>query len=283
MRCSILYPIFYGRNAKDDSYGIENDVRSDSDRFDWIDVARGLGISLVIFGHVVISLRDARLISVDGFWGDAIYLIYTFHMPVFMVLAGLFVWPRLECGAANFLRPMGTTIVWPYLLWGSLIIVAEWLGQDARSPVDTTAVDITLLWTPIAWLWFLWALGIFHLIAAVIGRHPLLLIVVGAAAWLIDGFTTLPGFSHRLAHFLIFYAVGVGAAPMQSAWGQLPQLCGTTYLPQPVPAQHYCFFPWHGAQRPLGLSRGRCRRQAPRSPARLRSSPPLSACGRITS
>ena len=178
-------------------------------RYDWIDVARGIGISLVIFGHVIISSRDAGQISSTGFWADVIFTIYTFHMPVFLFLAGLSVQRRLKRGVSDFLKPMLRTIVWPYVLWGSLILFAEWLGRDIRNPVDTSAVDISLLWTPIAWLWFLWALGIYHLLAVVFRRSMTLLVAVALGALVGDEFITLPPFPHELAHFMIFYVSGV--------------------------------------------------------------------------
>jgi fucose 4-O-acetylase-like acetyltransferase len=189
--------------------GRQDNVR----RCQWIDAAKGIGIVSVIFVHVIVNLRDGRLLSVSGFWGDVIFSIFTFAMPVFMFLAGLFVRQRLDRGALAFLRPMGVTIIWPYLLWGSLALVAEYLGRDIRSPVDTSSVDITLLWTPIAWLWFLWALGIYHIIAVAIGRFPLVLVAVGLAALLGDSLLYVSDFIHKLAHFLIFYAIGVAAGP----------------------------------------------------------------------
>lgn len=199
------------------SYKIEPQVEGNFchslHRVEWVDAMRGIGISLVILFHVIVSLRDARLIPADGFAGYVIFTIFTFAMPVFMFLAGLFVQRRLQRGVIAFLRPIGTTIIWPYLLWGAFILIAEWLGRGVRNPVDTSAVDITLLWTPIAWLWFLWALAIYHLIAAAIGRFPFALIAAGVAALLGDSILTLPRFGHQLAHFLIFYAAAVAFGP----------------------------------------------------------------------
>jgi fucose 4-O-acetylase-like acetyltransferase len=48
-------------------------------RIEWIDVAKGIGIFLVIVGH---------LISHDNFNLLADY-IYSFHMPLFFFLSGL--------------------------------------------------------------------------------------------------------------------------------------------------------------------------------------------------
>lgn len=46
------------------------------DRVSWVDVARGIGIILVIYGHTLSAIGHR-------------YLIYSFHMPLFFFLSGL--------------------------------------------------------------------------------------------------------------------------------------------------------------------------------------------------
>jgi len=49
---------------------------SDNKRVDWIDVARGIAILLVIIGHTVPFESFTRVI------------IYSMHMPIFFILSG---------------------------------------------------------------------------------------------------------------------------------------------------------------------------------------------------
>ena len=216
------YPI-YGRNIMPnhhdylrdnmgDSFNKEN--TSESIRLEWIDSSRGIGIIIVVFVHVMMNLQDSRIVNGGEFYQFVIFILRSFPMQVFMFLAGLFVRPRIERGVLAFLRPMGLTLVWPYLLWGTLILIAEWLGKNVRNPVDTSVVDITLLWTPIAWLWFLWALVAYHLIAAMIGRFPLVMIALGLITLVGDALLSLPPFCHLLAHLFILYAIAVAYGPM---------------------------------------------------------------------
>ena len=59
-----------------------------SDRIAWIDAARGIGIVLVVIGHVEGGLIDAGIQS-GASWAWPSYGLYTFHMPLFFFLAGL--------------------------------------------------------------------------------------------------------------------------------------------------------------------------------------------------
>src|SRR4051812_19851447 len=62
-------------------------------RLDWIDSARGVGILLMFYGHVVqLSFRGNHAAE------EQMRLIYSFHMPVFFVMAGFFFRPARDLG-----------------------------------------------------------------------------------------------------------------------------------------------------------------------------------------
>ena len=56
----------------------------------WVDYAKAIGIILVVYGHVArgvfnagLPMDEARFVLVDS-------IIYSFHMPLFFFLSGLF-------------------------------------------------------------------------------------------------------------------------------------------------------------------------------------------------
>jgi fucose 4-O-acetylase-like acetyltransferase len=138
----------------------------------WIDAARGLAILLVVFGHAAGGLIDARgptsLLTLRYIF----LAIYTFHMPVFFFLAGLFVERRLGDGTAVFIRKLLTTIVWAYFLWSFVqfsIIYA--MGSLVNHPASNYwRTIIALPWSPVSQFWFLQALFLIHLIAILAWR-----------------------------------------------------------------------------------------------------------------
>lgn len=58
-------------------------------RIGWIDIAKGVGIILVVFGHVLVGMRAAGLGSENPWMINSQNIVYSFHMPLFFFLAGL--------------------------------------------------------------------------------------------------------------------------------------------------------------------------------------------------
>jgi fucose 4-O-acetylase-like acetyltransferase len=130
----------------------------------WVDVARGLGIVLVVYGHV---LRGNFAPAAAPAWvGSQDRLIYAFHMPLFFVLSGLFLWRSVSAGRARFLTSRWSQIVYPYVLWSLLTVGLELaFAGYINSPVTWT--DVVLLpFRPVEQYWFLYALLVLQLVAA---------------------------------------------------------------------------------------------------------------------
>jgi len=72
-------------------------------RIEYIDIARGIGILLVVLGH-----NDFGYISPFGY-----KLIYSFHMPLFFFLSGYFFNPALSF--VSFFKKRFNALLKPYL------------------------------------------------------------------------------------------------------------------------------------------------------------------------
>jgi fucose 4-O-acetylase-like acetyltransferase len=66
----------------------DNDRESSPPRESWIDVAKGVGIFLVVFEHVVRGLVAANVVSATTLFHITDYTIYLFHMPLFFFYQG---------------------------------------------------------------------------------------------------------------------------------------------------------------------------------------------------
>lgn len=194
----------------------------------WIDYARGLGVVLVVLGHVLGGLVRANLFpdTNQAAWID--YTLYTFHMPLFFFLSGLNVQFSLRRGAATFLTGKLWTIAYPYVLW-SLIqgVIIMTLSRDANIPIYPK--DLAEIWrSPIGQFWFLYALMICHIVVALV---PNKWVVIAIAAigflsyWIMP---VRPTLALTLHHFP-FYLLGVYASRMVGAWRPhvmaLPVVC----------------------------------------------------------
>lgn len=187
-------------------------------RLEWVDVAKGVGIVLVVFGHAAGGLISARLLGADSVWAGAYYFVYTFHMPLFFILAGLFVPARLAGDAGGFVRNAWTRIAWPYWLWSTLqLLVIDALGGLVNTPTALAPWRlVSLLWQPASQFWFLLALLVMHLASRwLLPRWGVggLLLAALAARVVVDG-VELPLLPEMLARFGVFYALGLAGGPL---------------------------------------------------------------------
>jgi fucose 4-O-acetylase-like acetyltransferase len=131
----------------------------------WVDVARGFGIILVVYGHALRGLF-AYPRSMPAWAHGQDRVIYAFHMPLFFVAAGLFLWRALERGRHKFLKSKALTVVYPYFLWS---IIAGGIELAAGTHVNTPLSVHDLFAIPVAPIeqfWFLYSLFLIQVAAA---------------------------------------------------------------------------------------------------------------------
>ncbi len=186
-------------------------------RVEWLDAARGVGIMLVVIGHALGGLIDSALGS--GFWlGRALFFcIYTFHMPLFMMLSGLLVSERLGRSRKRFRDRLWTGMVWPYFLWSAVqLTVIQATGALVNQPLgDYFATLTTLPWHTVSQFWFLYALFLLHLMAMValkpLGREGFLLLCLALKPLAL--ILPLPEVLRLAANHALFYGIGVWLTP----------------------------------------------------------------------
>ena len=97
----------------------EKQVLMKRKRESWIDVLKGIGIILVVIGHV----------SIDNGLSN---WIYTFHMPMFFALSG-YLWSgsAKTIGVKEFLLKRIKTILWPFILFRVLLVI-YWIVVESH-------------------------------------------------------------------------------------------------------------------------------------------------------
>lgn len=186
-------------------------------RIAWLDAARGIGIVLVVIGHIERGLVGAGIATAPG-WGLFDAALYTFHMPLFMLLAGINVPDTLRRGTGRFVADKLRSVAYPYLLWsllqGGVLVVLSRFVNNGASWGDLARIG----WQPMSQFWFLYALMAYLLLAAITGARPLVLLPVAIAA-LVAGFPMDgEGILHRLSYYLVFFAIGVSLAGPIKGW-----------------------------------------------------------------
>lgn len=140
-------------------------MQSDEKRIDYIDFTKGVAILLVVWGHAIQVGGMQREIFSDKLFT----FIYSFHMPLFMMLSG-FVFTK-TCHKMNFCKNVKskiTRLVFPAVFWGVLFYIIKVVIENyllKKSFTFSIQQMIQEIWN----VWFLWSL-FFCTVAALIAE-----------------------------------------------------------------------------------------------------------------
>jgi fucose 4-O-acetylase-like acetyltransferase len=152
----------------------------------WIDYAKAIGIVLVVYGHVVRGIQSTSPPEISPIFGYIDEIIYSFHMPLFFFIAGIFFFKSFEkYGYKGILKNKLCVIIYPYILW-SLIQGGIELISSQYTNHSITAEEILALWEPRAQFWFLYALFFCFFFAAsirlILTNHKQIFLIMLLAA-----------------------------------------------------------------------------------------------------
>ena len=128
-------------------------------RIHWIDYAKGIGIFLVVLGHVC---RGAKLSSIlaPSIAHSIDRWIYAFHMPIFFFVCGLLIQPAASKPLKDFIIDKLKTIAYPYFVWsiiqGVLVLTAFKYTNSSMS----LSYILQIIYQPILIFWFFYVLFI---------------------------------------------------------------------------------------------------------------------------
>lgn len=142
---------------------------ANNERHEWVDRARGLALLFVVLQHAGYYAADSW--PVPDWFRAMRDLLAPLRMPVLMMLAGLFLDRSLRKGAAPFLQAKLRQVLWPFLVWTVIWLVAT--GNAER------LLELKV-WRGGSYLWFLPFLLSYFLVALLLRRVPYLLVATGA-------------------------------------------------------------------------------------------------------
>ena len=186
----------------------------------WIDYARGISIILVLYRHVFEGLKNSGLAIADYISLEhANILFFSFRMPLFFIVSGIFVAGSLEKrGIKLFVNNKWRTILYPYFLWGIIQITLQiFLSGYVNS--DRSAFDyLYLLYQPrsIEQFWYLYALFnvsvIYAFTKSVLKLTAIQNAIIGLILIFISSWTGRNQiniwFLSDICHYYLFYAIG---------------------------------------------------------------------------
>jgi len=183
-------------------------------RLPWVDYAKGLAIILVAYRHVLIGFERSGL-KPSILLINANEVFYSFRMPLFFILSGVFVTNSLrKRGVGRLIKNKVQTLLYPYVIWAiiqiSLQIIFSNYTNAKRSLIDYTYI----ISQPDALdqLWYLFALFNVAVLYILLGKffrfkilHQLILGLLFHSLSLIIDF----GPWRDLLYYYLFYVLGV--------------------------------------------------------------------------
>lgn len=155
----------------------------------WVDYAKAIGIILVVYGHIARGVFNAGLKIDNDIFQLSDSVIYSFHMPLFFFLSGIFFQSSFEKRSTkDFLLGKVNTILYPYVVWsvvqGTVEVIMSRYTNNHESMTDV----LSFVWAPRAQFWFLYVLFFVFVLAALIYRRP------SSSAWRAGIFAGAVGF-----------------------------------------------------------------------------------------
>jgi fucose 4-O-acetylase-like acetyltransferase len=182
-------------------------------RTNWVDYSKGIGIILMVYAHLLSSAYHGGINVPEHFFRLSDSIIYSFHMPFFFFLSGLFVEGSLKKrGAKSYLADKFQRIFYPYIIWSILQVSVEVIFSDQTQNGATLSDLLAVVYNPWGQFWFLYALLLMHIAYTVfnyLGKYSIPLMFITAMILFFYpiplGILALGGFSHNL----IFFTSGI--------------------------------------------------------------------------
>jgi fucose 4-O-acetylase-like acetyltransferase len=188
-----------------------------STRIEWIDVAKGIGIFLVVLAHVLDGISFSGM--TEPVFGRVVHFINTFHMPVFLVLAGVFAPRAIKKSSAIFWTDKLAGIVYPYFLWSGIQIGIQIFMARYTNTHMTWQDFFTVFYRPPMQFWFLYCLFLDFVIYRIIvscGGNTKVFLLLSLLLSLVINFYNFDDTSvlGRMRDTLPFFAFGAVMSPL---------------------------------------------------------------------
>lgn len=159
-------------------------ISSKSSRIDYVDVAKGLGLIIVVFGHLY------------TYGGGISRIIFSFHMPLFFILSGYCFSPERSTDFENYLIKKVKSLLLPYAIFCLIGFAFSFCISSWRSGLSNyTLVEVFFNTQPetlhVGQIWFLVCLFWVEILAYFVYKyilskmHPVgIIIVLGLLVWI---------------------------------------------------------------------------------------------------
>lgn len=183
-------------------------------RLHWVDYLKGIAIILVVYRHSLLGIERSG-VYVPGYLESANLVFYSFRMPLFFMLSGIFISRSLaKKTVQQFIASKFETLLYPYFVWVfiqiTLQLILSGYTNSNRSLIDYTYI----FYQPrnLDQFWYLPALFnatvIFLLIKKYVTQKWWLLLSICLGFYFLSHYLQSISMLSDWMEFIIFFAVG---------------------------------------------------------------------------
>lgn len=183
------------------------------------DILKGFGIILVVFGHCIQVGNGAVFNAEALYFSDKLYqFIYSFHMPLFMIVSGYLCrgsMQRADAGEQRIglLKRRFRTLVVPVFLWTAVDHLRIFIINLINGSLPQKTFILEYFYNALNNLWFLWAVFWCFLIVYIVHyffKDSVIVYILGfAAMFFIPDGLGLGAYKYMMPYYIVaFYAHG---------------------------------------------------------------------------
>lgn len=220
-----------------------------------IDTAKGIGIVLVVFGHMV--ARDLKPLGNDWWlvWHDH---LYAFHMAFFFFLSGYVFFMQPPAQWSSRLRKSVAKLAPAYALFAMIVYLAKAVAvrlmhvdRPVRAPFDELVQMVSYPTEGFAqFLWFIFTLLMIYALMALLKDWVLRHFEVALGLALVFHLLSLAGYVteflafHQLARYTLFFLVAAACHRHRRVWTTMIARFGVVFFAALVLALVLLPEPW---------------------------------------
>ena len=191
-------------------------------RLDWVDIAKGICIMLVVLMHSALGVEKAG--GEPAWLHGFIDWAHPFRMPDFFLISGLFLAARIDRPWAQYLDTKVLHFAYFYVLWYNIQFVIRMPGMVAESGLEATALlYLSKYVQPFGTLWFIYLLAVFFIAAKLMHCMPRWFVLAWAAALHLSAPHTGSIVIDEFCERFVFFYTGYAAAGYVMAYAGLLQ------------------------------------------------------------
>ena len=180
-------------------------------RIHWMDSVRGTAILLLLLWHAS-AVPEMLGQEMPGFIRQVNAFFMPYRMPTLMLLSGMLLTRSLQKPLPQYYAGKFGMILWPYVIW---VIIAKLAFLE----VVGMPWWHWRAWYATSYLWFLFFIGVYYLVAPVFRRlPPWVPVALAAFAGLLLPYGTI---EQRMAYFAVFFFAGSWLASHGAVFARL--------------------------------------------------------------